>query len=490
MRRILSSKKAWVFIMLLGVLFTFTGLMYPQKEVYKLKDGSPAPLIVVVDNAEIKKFSGDKGEVIGHAPFLSVYYRAGKKVVDGRVYYFAVEIGMSKSDIKIKKDIGWISEDYIITSKQSLRNEFGIIRKVIFVNGWNKDVSENGVNILMGPSSSYQSVATVGLFECQYLYKDAVEGDDGEDYYFIGSRPTVDNMSVVGNALSGWVRTGDIQLWDTRQAVQCNKNTIDQRKEGVKIFFDKWDLEDYLLDGCSKEAVFEEDMSDRKPWKYNWWRYPLLGTEDNVLRLEAGDFMKFDLTGDLVPAEGKWLNYKSLHEKVQVYGNGWATQNDPSTGKEQLETVLLVKKDEMGYLNVLLGAIVGRLPNEPEKAVKYIKSLWYVMLRMNVGELMLDLEGESIADMLRKVSGIPVRDKLLLLDLQEIATLSPEKLQEMYRELKISYAKLGAMLSENKISVRWDDSKDDIEIKNLGTEQIWFKMGGDYYGWIPLKDLP
>ncbi len=501
-------------IPLLVLLFLFTGEVYPQRELMRDASDSVIPVIVVIDGAKILESPGNHHKILGKAKFLSSYYLVDREKINGNMYYLAVEIN---SNGQIKNEIGWFLEYDVIVRKSAMKDYSGVVEKALFVNKWNllqkedSGFSSKGINILVGPGDNYGVNRTMNWFDFQYVYEDKVFSSKGDEYILVGDRSVLTNYNKPRFSISGWVKADYVQRWNTQYALQYNKSNIHLRKEGVKVFRYKEDVEDYLQ-GIEVGHLSEEDISNADPWKYDLQRYPLLCSLPNDIDPEAGDFLKLGFICDIFttpsrdPLEkaysqpyGTFATNKFIGDMMRlgvasdllardefvVYGEGWATLNDPITHENQLELVLFVNKHNLYCLNTLISGMI--MCDVDSNTVEH---RWSEVFKINVLDAEIDVENDSVGEIIRKITGIEIgyfMDKKL----NYISRLDKDAMDELLLYLKYYQAKLEkGFLLEKEIQLTWDEENNEFIVTEIDDRPIWHKKGNLEYGWIPYSEMP
>lgn len=274
----------------------------------------PVPVIVIVDNAEIRSAPGSMWGAIGNAKWLDQWWITRRlKGDDGAPYVLAAK----KDDEWTPSEfVGWLKEEDCLLSTEALRSEeeHGIYKKAVIVTKWRP--TKGGTEIAAancytgpGPAGRYSQTIPLTLFHLYYVF--AVRAGDGGKYYLLGDGPLIQSPPPrPERVLVGWAHEGRVQEWNTRQALEYNKDNIQERVSekdreagigGARIFLTKEEAEKAAR-GEQVTPVAEEDASTGA-WEPYLMRYPLLEVETG----ETVDMRFFHVgyIGDKVSFEGE-----------------------------------------------------------------------------------------------------------------------------------------------------------------------------------------
>ena len=286
----------------------------------------PVPAYIISDGAEILDAPNNKAKVIHRAKFLEPYY-VGKGPIKGKgkgrnsEFYLLVT---ADEDLAIKDIVGWARSSDCLVSREAIKTDHGIYRKALIVNDWkklkDKEARKNirGVAVLNGPGKredarEFEKLSEIGLYNFYYVY--AESESNGAKHVLLGDRPLIVSHRMPQEALRGWVSDARIFRWDTRQAIEFNKDNLKRRtadrpkeEQGAKIFGTQEDLK-WWIKGVKTppgydqplSAVAEEDVAVTF-WRHNWQRYPLLATTDNG-KSSAGRLLRVGFIGDQIYLE-------------------------------------------------------------------------------------------------------------------------------------------------------------------------------------------
>ncbi len=275
------------------------------EEILKNKGGGPVQRIITRENTPVSK-SGKSLKEIAKAKFLSHYFVAKESGSTDEDFSLLVE-DVNEDDKPITF-LGWVQNKYLLKRTEAIRNELDILRKILVINKWElakkKGDSLVGAILRKGPGEEFEKNKESSIFRFYYLYKELEV--DGKTWYLVGPQPTVYSYdkSVIDVSIYGWITEEKVFRWETREAIQYNKKSLDvtdrRRKTPVRIYLNYKELEEVYLDGEDINPLVEETIPGQK-MEYSWMRFPLLDavpfpkkykiTEKTISALKA---LKFD----------------------------------------------------------------------------------------------------------------------------------------------------------------------------------------------------
>ena len=201
----------------------------------------PVPVYVSAEKTEILDAPKAKSKILRHARFLEPYYLAKGPVKEGKSEF--VLAATADENLQLKDLIGWINTRDCVMTREGTKTKHGIYRKALIVNDWKrlksvKDKSKiAGTSVLNGPGKApdgkdYDTLSEIGLYDFYYIYGEETRG--GKNYFLLGDRPIIVSHRQPQEAIRGWVADARIFRWDTRQAIEFNKDNIKVRNEGKK----------------------------------------------------------------------------------------------------------------------------------------------------------------------------------------------------------------------------------------------------------------
>ncbi|MCG8456551.1 MAG: VWA domain-containing protein, partial [Holophagales bacterium] len=289
----------------------------------KAEDGEVIPVIVVADGARLRQRPSKTSEIERRAEFLDAYFLLDTAEEAGEHYYLAG--AMTAGWQSVGEIVGWLHGDDVLVERQAIKEKNGIYLKGLVVNQW-RGVSEGleieGADLLRGPGRDasgdpYEKTAEIGLFSFYFIYA-GQESRPGQKYYLLGESPILRNVTRPGETLVGWVDARRVEEWSTRQAIQFDKQTLEQRvdlaetaaeTEGVKIFATEAEVIADLRGGATiagepPRPVAVEDTRVRR-WQHNWPRFPLFEVKANREIPAAGPLYHVGFMGDQIYVSGR-----------------------------------------------------------------------------------------------------------------------------------------------------------------------------------------
>jgi len=216
--------------------------------------------------------------------FMTKAFVAANKNIDGQEFYLLVE--KSNDNDSVKDVFGWISKKYIslyfgIDLRAKKNPESNIHRKCMLINTLEKAREVKDLQEMTGffdrPDQDGVKRTQRALFEIYYIF------DETDSHVLLGTQSSTDG-DFKKNIL-GWVKKERICPWNTREALEFNKNDISERTVPARIFSTQDNLKAYLnlqfnLGEKSPNVLAEEDLTV-KSWKEFQMRYPLVSDQDD-----------------------------------------------------------------------------------------------------------------------------------------------------------------------------------------------------------------
>jgi hypothetical protein len=285
------------------------------------EDNEPMPVIVVAEGARVLAEPKRTGKTIRNAKFLEAYQKVDEAEEPGTgLKYVLAATGIGDKPDKL---VGWFAEADVLQSKRALKEIPGIFLKGLIINQWQTAKSEKGIDIkgasvLNGPGKRATSAGTpftelqqLRLFQFFFIYK-KYDSPDGQKFVLLGDSPIILNSLEANKTLLGWVDSKRVHEWSTRESVEFDKTTLEERvkagggdeKAGVQIFASKEELEAHL-EGLEKlgdvkiEPVSIEDTKVKR-WEPYLQRFPLFKSIKSDKLKGVGDLMNVGYIGDQI----------------------------------------------------------------------------------------------------------------------------------------------------------------------------------------------
>ena len=278
--------------------------------------GRDIPVIVLRDQAPFHATPG--GRLRGRARFMKNYFLLDKKEAGGSMYYLAGIPDELSIDLKPAREVGWFQEQDVLTTLEA-QKENGVFLKGLVVTRWDaggggREAVVKEAYLRKGPGPGYKSNRKALLYRFYYIFKNIKAAK--KDYYLLGGSDTISNSMQPGNTILGWIEGTRLLKWNTRQAIEFDKSTLNQRQGNpAKIYETPREvlqkMESDLVGGKSgslPEPLAEEDVNT-KQWAFDAQRYPLLKTEKNTEHPELGPIMKVGFIGDQIFTDGTGGSY-------------------------------------------------------------------------------------------------------------------------------------------------------------------------------------
>ena len=169
-----------------------------------------------------------------------------------------------------------------------------------------------------------------------------------------------------------------------------------------------------------------------------------------------------------------------VKSSVQVFGEGWISENQPKNGLPQIKEVLLVNRADY---EILVGFLAGFVRQQATR--QNIRKLWNSVLKANLGEF--DTK-KTVAELIQNHLGLPVRKKILFKTLDQISNLSAKEIATLYEDLSNDLRLMRGVLAEQNLSIEKVNGK--TQIKRIGFHRYWWEAHGQEFAWIPLSLMP
>jgi len=254
-------------------------------------DGNPSYILVIQDQAPV--FEDFQQSAKQKASFGMARHIADEVTHNGKTYYLMVDF--DSENWEIKNVLGWISADSVLRDPRPL-SENSIALKGLIIHNWEIDTSGH-MDISMthaykGPNEDYEPNNTIGLFDLFFVLAQ-------KNGYTLLSREATLSLEGIENQLLGWVADKNLHIWKTRQAIEFDKTTVEQRKQGVKVFKTPEEVIAFYLKGQKIEPLAEEDLGAKTPWSPILMRYPIISEGSNQ-HPNLGNMYKIGVIGDQI----------------------------------------------------------------------------------------------------------------------------------------------------------------------------------------------
>jgi len=233
--------------------------------------------------------------VVGRAAFLDPFIVCGDEA--GRL--LLAKAGERQS-CEPARWVGWIGAGSLLERMEADKTGTNVFRKALIINDWKKKDVASFYTLLRGPAARFREASKrAKLFEILFIYKEVTSDEPSQDHYYLlgaaqGMRFSRDAPAVI----VGWLRKERAVEWNTREAIEVDKESFQSRRPGARdgrpvVFFnDPQDLLkekdptveslDPLLRGGSRLA-WVEDGRQAAAWPHYLTRFPLLKRDDNLV---------------------------------------------------------------------------------------------------------------------------------------------------------------------------------------------------------------
>jgi hypothetical protein len=391
----------------LGLMLALTALgedvFIPEgcpKELLRDKaTGSPVPACIVIDETPLLSRPGPEGKVLAKAKYLDLFWVV-QHVSDAATNIPYALLGVADESAELKSFVGWVDLRCCLLVYSALRSDHGIYKKGLITNQITKasggEIALQSAGLYNGPGKRlsgmlYDKVLDARLFDIHYIFM--AKEIEGKKWYLLGSRPAFEMHTQFKAVLEGWVSEDRTCLWDTRQAVEINKDNLEQRlagseKEdgGVQIYGRREDLEVAVAggskhaDGTPLRLHGREDTSVKK-WEIYWPRFPVLSTCPGGE--QEGQWMEIGFIGDQYEIEAGKLKVARSRSDVS------RDRNEMEAVKRALKNVdVLIVMDTTGSMRGYIGdtqkAVVGFIQELRKSDLGVAKGLEKPCLRFSI----------------------------------------------------------------------------------------------------------
>ncbi len=294
-------------------------------KILETENGNQLALMIVIDGAELLEAPNAKSRAIKTLNYGQTFY-AGDSVMEGdQGFFLACEI--SEENLIPH---GWVSAENCLTDRYALRTENNLYQKALIVNKWQEtEAGELKIQVaeaLNGPGERpgeerrpFEPLKELGLYRFYYVYR-VLEKQGKGKYYLLGLSHAIKRPKNWSDFIVGWVPASRVSQWNTRQAIEFNKDTLEERLRsapeevaakgggGVVIFETKEELEAHLaglteFNNRPLVPVASEDTTRKTRWSYEVQRFPLFAKEKNDRYPEWGPYYQLGYIGDQIYVE-------------------------------------------------------------------------------------------------------------------------------------------------------------------------------------------
>ncbi len=326
----------WLILVPVGLLGAEGALKYPDGgEPTQVprdlgNDGQPLKCLIHTADVPIYAEPSISAQVVQQANFRDFFYVAG--LDSTKQFLFVVTAGteVNYPKLPVRTCHGWIPRQYCLlfsgiyagTGPEGLRDPRSTIhRKAMLVNRF---VSNNKlpdllteVHFLNRPDNRGQSLCKRSLFSIYYIYAETAE------FLLLGTEPRIGEVSEDAQQLLGWVPRTRVCQWNTREAVEFNKQALltQARKQPCRIFLNEDELKAYLekADEAAIPPVAEEDLSVTS-WRHDQARFPLIESEEgpSVISVLGNRLYRIGFIGDVFQHSPQTGNLERVATAPQI----------------------------------------------------------------------------------------------------------------------------------------------------------------------------
>jgi len=193
----------------------------------------------------------------------------------------------------------------------------GVQRKALVVHQWKQGSEQYEQAVLRDrPADDGAETERLKLYEITYIFaqRDTDPKDPSKGWSLVGRRPYM-TVEVVREreTLRGWISNKRVFAWDSREAVEYNKDAeaVERRADEEKP------VALFLTEGDAREgkAAMKEDLAERNTWKYYQQRFPII--QEKSFQIHGCDYMKIGAIGDSVA--GRELVPRQLEDDIRQH---------------------------------------------------------------------------------------------------------------------------------------------------------------------------
>ena len=251
-----------------------------QTEELQMYGGEFIFVVCTRDGAELRDKPEPNAHVIKTIPWMTNYV-VTKRTTDALQREW-IRVGVLKT-FKEAIPQGWMLKDDLLMRMEAYKEE-GVYKKAIVVTLYNKATeSFGGAPVrhapLMSASRVGQELTPYHIF---YVYEEHEDIQGEEIFYLIGFQ-AISDPTKPENSIIGWVPGSKLFLWNTREAAEYDKSTLEKRNP-VRIYEREEDVSAVIrgektpeqVHVLAIEAVAEKEMVPED------FRFPIIGKEFNV----------------------------------------------------------------------------------------------------------------------------------------------------------------------------------------------------------------
>ena len=257
----------------------------PTEEI-KVKGGQPVFVACNRDGAELRDKPESSAQVIKTIPWMTDFVVI-KRFIDPDQREW-IRVG----DLKTMKEAvthGWMLKDDLLMRMEALKEQ-GIYSKAIVVTHYNKATKElGGAPLRYTPLMNAPRVGQeLTLYHIFHVYDEREDVEGKETFVLIGNEAAVSDYTKPENTIIGWAPMSKLFLWNTREAAEYDKATIDKRG-AVRIYEKLEDLRDVIkgikkpdeVDILAREDVHKKELSTED------FRFPIISKEETINGIEV-----------------------------------------------------------------------------------------------------------------------------------------------------------------------------------------------------------
>ncbi|MFA6715365.1 MAG: vWA domain-containing protein, partial [Victivallaceae bacterium] len=258
------------------------------------------PVYITVPGAAILSSPDANAAKLAEGKYLERFCLCRKFSLDKKVYLLLGKLDNTLATIKTIS--GWVDADNVFTGIMAMRTPQNIFRKALIINRLSEKGSRRKhrldvADVYAAPSFNSEKIKRLGLFNFYFTWQ-VHKNAKGEVFYLLGTRSALPDERYPEGSILGWVCKDRILDWNTRQAIQFYKENLAQRKQPVKIFQTRKELNNWQQGLKTKEEPMAIEDVSVKSWQPEWTRFPLLNVDETDLGNDKSGIQQIGYIGD------------------------------------------------------------------------------------------------------------------------------------------------------------------------------------------------
>jgi hypothetical protein len=222
-----------------------------------LKEGEPIDVTCINDGAKLRAKPNKYAEVISTVKWMSHFVVIDKKTDTGNREWIKVGNPISLYEAE---PIGWILKDNLLMQQQALKKD-EIYKKAIAVVYYDKSRNLRDIRRRKAPVHSMVPFGEkLTLFNIYNIYAQQTDRQSNQTFLLLGDKSYIMDPLKPENTIIGWINKEKLFEWNTRQAAEYDKSTLN-RRDKVKIYETQEDLVKSIEGDKSVQHLATESMN-------------------------------------------------------------------------------------------------------------------------------------------------------------------------------------------------------------------------------------